>query len=127
MKDLTLELSCETDMKAREWIEKSIQTNKETNPNEAYYNAGADEMLDIVACFLLSQFENEQACIEIRQAILNRDFEDNTKDYLQASQSANMLIQEFFKSGVKKGFKLAIESFRNTLEIPAINDDEDVD
>jgi len=125
MKGLSLELRGNTEIRVRGWIEKTMQSNE----NEAYYNAGADEMLEILACFWLSRLEQEKECLKIRETIINDEFEDNAKDYLKATQSFNIMAQEFFKLGFKTGFKLAIESDRNTLCVPALqqeflNDDE---
>jgi len=118
MQGLNLELRCDIDIKARERGESLLARNGDLNKNEAYYNVGADEILEIVACYCLSQLEREEECLKLREAIINDEFEENVKDYSKASQSANLLIQEFFKLGFKSGFKLAKEADKNTLSMP---------
>jgi len=126
MKGLNLELRCDIEMKVRECIEKSMQSNKDFNKNEAYYNAGIDEMLEIMACFWLSQLEQQKVCLKIRESIIDDEFEENVKDYFKASQSLNMFAQEFFKLGFSTGFKLAIESSKNILIMPVPENQETV-
>ena len=115
MRYLSLELRCDADMKVREQAEKSIQNSKDFNQDEAYYNVGADEILEIMACFWLAQLEKEATCFKIRETIIDDDFENNVIDYLKASQSLNLIAQEYFKLGFMTGFKLAVEGDRNTL------------
>ena len=112
---LVLELKCDADIKVRNRAEKLMQVKKDFNQNEAYYNVGADEMLEIMACFWLSRLEQEEACFKIRDSIIDDEFEENVKDYLKASQTFNMTAQEYFKLGFATGFKLSVEADRNTL------------
>ena len=126
MTALDFDLRCDIDFKVRERTKKLTKSDQ----NEAYYNAGANDTLEIMACLWLSQLEKEEACLNIRESIINDEFEENAKDYFKASQAFNMTAQEYFKLGFATGFKLAVEANRNTLSMPAlahqhaINDDE---
>lgn len=71
-------------------------------------------MIDIVTSCLLDKLEQGEECKEIRNKIINDEFEENAIDYIKACRSINDTAEEYFRLGFTSGISLIVEANRKS-------------